>query len=160
MAGNYTLRRRVMFCETDLAGIMHFANFFRWMEEAEHAFYRSMGLSVHPQIDGVTTTRTGWPRVRAQCDYLAPLKFEEEVDVEVSVAEVRQRSVRLAFVFRKLDADATVAATGELVVVSVQADPLTQRMRAVEIPHHFREQLFVASPPPAGSLPLKPHPPL
>ena len=41
--------RRVEFCDTDMAGIVHFANFFRWMESAEVEFLRSLGLSVAVQ---------------------------------------------------------------------------------------------------------------
>ncbi len=141
MAHSFTLRRRVMFCETDLAGIMHFANFFRWMEEAEHAFYRSLGLSVHPMAHGATSTDVGWPRVSAKCDYHAPLKFEEEVDVELQVLEVRSKSVRYRFHFRKLDAASTVAALGELAVVSVTADATTRKMKAVAIPEEFRSRI-------------------
>ena len=141
MAAHFTLRRRVMFWETDLAGIMHFANFFRWMEEAEHAFYRSLGLSVHPLVDGQSATRTGWPRVRALCDYHAPLRFEEEVDIEVSVVEIRSKSVRFGFHFRKIDPNRTLAASGELTVVSVASDRATGQMSAVAVPEAFRLQL-------------------
>jgi YbgC/YbaW family acyl-CoA thioester hydrolase len=142
MASSFTLRRRVLFCETDLAGIMHFANFFRWMEEAEHAFYRSLGLSVHPmQPDGMTDTRVGWPRVSAKCDYHAPLQFEEEVDIEIQVAEVRSKSVRYRFYFRKLDPAGTLAAAGEMAVVSVTADAVSRKMKAVAVPDAFRQQL-------------------
>ena len=47
MAHSYTTTRRVTFAETDLAGILHFSNSFRYMEEAEHAFFRSLGFRVH-----------------------------------------------------------------------------------------------------------------
>ena len=47
-ASNFVYRRRILFHETDLAGIVHFSNFFKYMEEAEHAFVRSIGLSIHP----------------------------------------------------------------------------------------------------------------
>ena len=40
------MTRSVEFAETDLAGIMHFTNFYRWMEVCEHEFLRSIGLSV------------------------------------------------------------------------------------------------------------------
>ena len=36
-------KRRVEFAETDMAGQVHFSNFFRYMEAAEHAFFRSLG---------------------------------------------------------------------------------------------------------------------
>ncbi|MBL8848408.1 MAG: acyl-CoA thioesterase, partial [Planctomycetaceae bacterium] len=42
---HFVSQRRVQFSETDMAGIVHFANFFRWMEEAEHEYFRSLGLT-------------------------------------------------------------------------------------------------------------------
>ena len=46
MPTEFSIPRRVQFSETDMAGIAHFSNFFRMMEEVEHAFFRSVGLSV------------------------------------------------------------------------------------------------------------------
>ena len=34
----FTLHRRVQWYELDSAGIVHFSTYFRYMEEAEHAF--------------------------------------------------------------------------------------------------------------------------
>src|SRR4051794_1938674 len=56
MAFQYS--RRVAFAETDLAGIVHFSTFFRYMEEAEHALWRAAGLPVFQ-----TMNNAGWPRV-------------------------------------------------------------------------------------------------
>ena len=53
MAHEFTLTRRVEFSETDMAGIVHFSNFFRFMESAEHAFFRSLGFSVAGSRDGL-----------------------------------------------------------------------------------------------------------
>ena len=59
MAYEFKATRRVEFSDTDMAGIMHYSNFFRFMETAEHGFYRSLGFSVVMQeID----PRLGWPR--------------------------------------------------------------------------------------------------
>ncbi len=46
MTTPFTTTRRVEFGDTDMAGIMHFANFFRFMESAEIDFLQSLGLSV------------------------------------------------------------------------------------------------------------------
>ena len=56
MPSEYRLRRRVQFYETDMAGIVHFSWFFRYLEEAEHAMWREAGLSI---ADG---SEIGWPR--------------------------------------------------------------------------------------------------
>lgn len=54
MAHEYTATRVVEFSETDLAGIVHFSHFFRWMESAEHEFVRSLGSTVHGESGGLS----------------------------------------------------------------------------------------------------------
>ena len=159
MSHQFTQRRRVSFSETDLAGIMHFSNFFRWMEEVEHAFYRSLGLSVHPLAHGATDTSTGWPRLKASAEYRLPLQFEEQVEVELLVAEMRTKAIRYIFRFWKnpeAAAGRALAATGELVVVAVKAAPGTRTMQSSAIPEAFRSRIEPApaallTPPAAGS---------
>ena len=84
--------RRVQFAETDLAGIVHFTHFFRYMEEAEHALWRAAGLSIAKA--GETT---GWPRLAAAFDYKAPLRFEDEFHVFVRIANVSRRTLQYEF---------------------------------------------------------------
>ena len=129
----------VQFSDTDMAGIMHFANYFRFMERAEHAFFRSLGFSV---IDSAVPKdeRVGWPRVHASCDYLAPLRFEDEVEVEVLIEEVRTRSLRYLFRVRRA-VDGMLAAEGRIAIVCVKKDRATGQMKAVEIPVRIRECL-------------------
>src|SRR5262249_38318741 len=64
--------RRIEFADTDMAGIVHFANFFRFMEVAEVEFLRSRGLSVMATIEDRTIS---FPRVAASCDFLRPVRF-------------------------------------------------------------------------------------
>ncbi len=147
MTFRYHHRRRVLFWETDLAGIAHFSNFFRWMEEAEHAFYRSLGLSVHPLRPDPGEEGTGWPRLKASAEYRLPLRFEEEFEIELLVAELRSKAIRYELKFWKnpdVPDGRQLAARGELVVVSVRADPETGEMRAKTIPDTFRSRISAA----------------
>ena len=59
MSEPFRVTRRVEFGDTDMAGIVHFSNFFRYMESAETAFLRARGLSVAWRDGGV---RYGFPR--------------------------------------------------------------------------------------------------
>jgi acyl-CoA thioester hydrolase len=140
----YVHRHRVRFHETDLAGIVHFSNFFRMMEEAEHAFFRSIGESIHPPQQG-TPIRQGWPRVRAACDFHAPLFFEEEIDIEVYLTDIRPRSLRYEMLFWKhpeapLD-QRVKSATGELVVVRVEANAAARSISSVPFSDELRAKL-------------------
>jgi acyl-CoA thioester hydrolase len=88
----FITRRKVEFAQTDMAGIVHFANYYRWMEEAEHDFFRSHGLKVmERQPDG--TVYIGWPRVSCSCQYEAPAHYEDELELHVRVERVGFKSV-------------------------------------------------------------------
>lgn len=155
MAHRFTYRKRVEFADTDVAGIMHFANFFRFMEVAEHAFYRDLGFSVHPFRNEPEEgePRVGWPRVHASADFRLPLRFEEVVEIELLIEEIRNKTVTYYFQFWKnpdSEEERAIAATGRFTVVSVSMDATTRKMKAVAIPHEWREKLSVA---PAGMIP-------
>ncbi len=139
MPHEFTLSHRVEFSETDMAGIVHFANFYRMMENAEHAFFRSLGFSIHAH-DGSATI--GWPRVNASCEFLKPLRFEEVVDIQLLVAEVRPRSIRYAFRFWKSDAGERVEiARGSVTAVCATVDKTTGKLGAVAIPEAIRASI-------------------
>lgn len=142
MACEFTMKHRVEFSDTDMAGIMHFAGFFRFMERTEHAFFRSLGFSIHMEEDG---KRFGWPRVHASCDYKRPLRFEDEVEVRLVVREKRERSLSYDFIFRMAgEPDGPEVARGALTVVCVAKDAETGQMRAVPMPERFAALVEVA----------------
>lgn len=143
MLSEFTLTRTVEFSETDMAGIMHFANFFRWMEATETAFYRSLGL---PLISFVPGEVVGWPRVNATCAFRAPLRFGDTVAVRLIVKELRTRAVVYAFQFRKVvdgRPEPGLAAQGEIAAVCVGGDG-RGGMVAQPLPDMFRALVCAA----------------
>ena len=146
MAYEFKAVRRVEFSETDMAGIVHFSNFFRYMETAEHGFYRSLGFSVMlAQFD----PPLGFPRVHAACDYRRPLRFEDMFEIHLLVKEKRSRVLNYRFRFSKLPKEdggaPELVATGDLTVVCVTHQPNTP-MEAVPIPAALASLIDVAPP--------------
>ena len=153
MAHTFRITERVQFSDTDMAGIMHFSNFFRFMERVEHAFCRSLGCSVFPQGEDATN-QVGWPRVDASCSYRLPLRFEDEVEIELLVAELGSKTIK--YLFRFWNADKELAAEGGITIICVRHDPETGRMKARDLPDFITELLDEAPPellasPPSGS---------
>jgi acyl-CoA thioester hydrolase len=93
----FRTRRFVEFSDTDMAGIMHFSAFFRYMEGAEHELLRSLGFSVYSEVDGVPIS---FPRVAASCEYHSPARCEDVLEIEVAVQRVGEKSVTYGFSFR------------------------------------------------------------
>lgn len=144
MAYEFRYRRRVEFPETDLAGIVHFSNYFRYMEAAEHAFFRSLGLSVHFEQDGRVI---GWPRVATDCSYSRPLKFEDEFEIHLLVRQKNHKSLTYDFHFS--DDRGRRIAKGSIKVACVDYDPATGKMQSITIPE-FISQKIEEAPTPAA----------
>ena len=129
----HQINRRVEFYETDMAGIVHFTNFFRFMEACEHDFLRTLDHELHGVVEGL---ETGWPRVNATCDYRAPARFGDELTVSLFVEEVRNRSVRYRFEITK---EATLVAEGRLSVAHVAMTE--DGIKAVPLPDELSKKL-------------------
>jgi YbgC/YbaW family acyl-CoA thioester hydrolase len=141
MACEFKLTRRVEFHETDLAGIVHHSNFFRYMEAAEHAFFRSLGFSIAThQVE----PPVGWPRVRAECDFKSPLRFEDEVEIHLLVEEKKSKALTYRFRLTKLNAPAPrLVAQGRLTVVCVTRNA-EGSMTATTIPNEIADKIEAA----------------
>jgi len=140
MAYQFKIRRLVEFSDTDMAGIVHHAVYYRYMESAEHAFFRSLGLSVAPPQ---TPASVGWPRVHTEADFSAPLRFEDEVEIRLLVAEKKSKALTYAFRLRKLNAPQPVeVARGAITVVCVRM--VKGRMKATNIPKAIAAKIQVA----------------
>jgi len=126
--------RRVEFGDTDMAGIVHFVNFFRYMEAAETEFLRARGLSVAWQDHG---QRVGFPRVQVACEYFKPAYFEDLLTIEVRLEKVGEKSLVWGFDFLRGD---QLLARGKITSVCCRSNP-DHRMVSVPIPPEIRAKL-------------------
>lgn len=151
MAYEFRYTRKFNFYETDMAGIAHFSNFFRWMEEAECAFFESLGANfVQPLKDN--TAFRGWPRVRTHCEYHAPVRFGDELIVHLLVKELKVRAIEYVFYFYagKSGSEPAHVATGGMTTVCIEGDlAFGAKLEARAIPDELLKQLEAA---PAESL--------
>ena len=130
----FRINRRVEYSDTDTSGIVHFSRFFVFMETAEHEFLRSLGTSVDQEVDG---RRISWPRVSARCDYRAPARFGDTLEIGVRVARRGVKSMTYGFEFR---CGETLVAEGKMTSACcvIRADA---RPEAIEIPAWFLERI-------------------
>jgi acyl-CoA thioesterase FadM len=80
-----TIRRRIEWMDTDAAGIYHWTTAFRLAEAAEAELHTQLGIA------GITFGRT--PRVAVEAQFRRQLRFNDEVDVELTVERVGGASV-------------------------------------------------------------------
>lgn len=138
--------RVVEFCDTDMAGIVYFANFFRFMESAEHAYLRACGLSVVTTWQGQTIT---FPRVSVSCDYVKPARFEEELTTEVRVDRIGRTSIRYRFTVLRAEEE---LARGQITAVLCRILE-DHTLESFPFPDELRERILAG---PAGHTPQVP----
>jgi 4-hydroxybenzoyl-CoA thioesterase/acyl-CoA thioester hydrolase len=134
MGTPYRTRRMVEFHDTDMAGIMHFSAFFQYMEMAEHELLRSLGFSVYSTAGG---EHISFPRVAASCDYHAPARCEDVLEIEVRVERVGEKSITYDFRF---SLDGRDVATGSMTSVCCHVEPGSPP-RSTKIPAEMAEKL-------------------
>jgi len=123
---------RVTWADTDAAQVVHYSNYFRFFEKAEEEFYAHLGFSF---VD-VATRDLWFPRVEAFCQYKKPAKFNDLIEVELTIEELKEKSIKYGFkVFNKESEE--LLAEGYLVIVV--ADKKSQK--AVPIPSEIVEKL-------------------
>jgi len=134
MPYEFRTQRRIEFCDTDQAGVVHFSRFFIFIETAEHEFLRSLGTSVAAKLDGM---QLGWPRLAASCEYLSPAKFEDVLDIRLLVMRKGTKSLTYKFEISK---DDKLVARGQVSAACCICDP-EKGFQAIPIPSFIMEQI-------------------
>ena len=130
----FVMPRRVEFVDTDMAGIVHFTAFFRYMETAEHELFRTLGLSL---VDMQSDPPLGWPRVSCGFDFLRPLRYQDAFEVHIGVAHISRSSITYeADIMR----DGKTLARGHSTSACCAVGPGSE-IRPVPIPDEIRAKL-------------------
>src|SRR3954466_5059726 len=86
--------QRVMWSDTDPAGIVWFGVFFRYFEHAEEDLFRRLGSDrtavIHKQ--GILM-----PRTSLQSRFRSPARLGDEIVVGVGIASMTERRIEFAF---------------------------------------------------------------
>ena len=106
---------RVRWVDTDVAGVMHYTNFFRYFEACEQEFYRSLGAT-HAKIR--EKYKVMLPRVEAHCVYRVACKYDDLIEVVMKVKEITDKTVTYEFQLNKKETN-QLAAEGYLKCIAV-----------------------------------------
>lgn len=140
MINSISIKRSVEFYETDMAGIVHFSNYFRWMESAETQFFKKLNVPITTKEE---TIISGWPKVEAYCNFTAPLKFQDEIEILLMVKDLRNHSIRYEFEFYKIENDAkTKVAKGGMITVFAKFNLLENTLSASLLEESLKNKIL------------------
>jgi len=129
----FITKLRVSWVDTDAAQIVHFSNYLRFFEKAEEEFYRSIGLNFEAIAEKYGLLL---PRVEAFCRYMAPSRFNDLLEIRLSIKELGKKSIKYGFKVYNANSGRQVA-EGYIVVVATDE----KIEKAAELPKEFVEKL-------------------
>jgi 4-hydroxybenzoyl-CoA thioesterase len=140
----------IRFADIDHAGIVYFPRFFHYFHVAFEEMWRER-LGARAYVSLLDDDRLGFPAVRAECDYRAPLRFGDVAEIELRVVKLGRTSVTFGYrVYRAAEpgtqssVEGWVEGSGRLLAAegsTVSAIVDLSRFAAVEPPEKVRELL-------------------
>lgn len=84
---------RVIFGDTDQMGVVYYANYLRFFEAARAAYWRSLGKT----YKDLEREQVALPVAEAHCNYRRPAHYEDLLEINISVGEMRAASIRFDY---------------------------------------------------------------
>ncbi|MDP8012138.1 MAG: acyl-CoA thioesterase [Thermoplasmata archaeon] len=123
--GNFIYKYRVAWVDTDNLGVVHFSNYFRICERAEEEFMNSINIPFD------ATNSISMPRVKAECNYKFPLRFNEIAEVTINVKELGKKHIKYEYQIYN-STQGRISAICEIVVVAID-----KNFKSISIPEEI-----------------------
>lgn len=98
---------RVIYGDTDQAGVVYYANYLRWFERGRAELLRQIGLP----YGAIEQQGFYFPVTEVNCRYHQPARYDEVVKIETHIAELGRASLTFSYRICR-DSDDTLLATG------------------------------------------------
>lgn len=122
---------RVYYEDTDMGGVVFYANYLKYMERGRTEWLRALGVN---QSDLATAEQRGFMVVRVDVRYISPARLDDLLQIESEVTRMGRASLHFA---------QSVSRRGELIAQSnIQVCCVeTVNMRVAAIPKSVRTKL-------------------
>ena len=93
----------VRFADVDHAGIVYYPRFFHYFHVAFEELWRAR-LGARAYVELLDRDRIGFPAVRAECDFVSPLRFGDTCELELRIGKLGGKSIVFRYdVYRGAD---------------------------------------------------------
>jgi len=130
----------IRFGDTDPYGVVYFASYFRYCHHGIEDFLRQNGLPPHQLFRNVEEG-FGLPVVGAACDFLRPVKYGDELRLNVSITRAGKKALTFGFHFYHKE-NGELVARGHATVVAID-----RSWKSTALPDRIRKAVEPFLPP-------------
>lgn len=128
------MKIRIFYHDTDCGGVVYYANYLKYIEEARTEFFESRGI----MIKDLAKEGTLFVVARQEIDYKSPAFYADILDVSTKVGNIS--TVKIEFLHEVKNQKNQVVCNAKTIMVCVDAS-----IRPRAIPDELRDKLEVAS---------------
>lgn len=121
---------RVYYEDTDLGGVVYYANYLRFLERARSEWLRALGIS---QSALLADERLLFVITSVEIQYLKPARFEDTLTVTVELERMRRASMNFRQAVVRSGPDGELLCTARVTAACLDTDNLRPR----PIPAHL-----------------------
>jgi len=127
----FTTRTRARYAETDTSGIVYYGSYLLYFEVGRIEMFRQLALPYDAAL----------PIVETHCRYRAPAHFDELLEVQSFVRELRSKGFSIGCEVRRVEGDGALTLLAEGYTAMVTVD---EQRRPVPLPARYRDALSAA----------------
>lgn len=115
---------RVYYEDTDLGGVVYYANYLKFLERARSEWLRHLGVSQSRLLE---SERLLFAITAVEVNYLKPARFEDELTVTVVLERLRRASMAFGQEIRRRGPDGELLCTARVTAACLDADSMRPR---------------------------------
>ncbi|MDD3274990.1 MAG: thioesterase family protein [Candidatus Omnitrophica bacterium] len=125
------MKQRIYYHHTDCGGVVYYANYLDFLEEARTEYFAQKGSSIKQLSDSGVM----FVVMRQEIDYKYPAVYADDLDIKTSVGEMT--GVRIEFLHEIYNQDSRLIVKARTVLVCVD-----RSLKPQAIPEELRKKLL------------------
>jgi len=127
------IKVKIYYHDTDCGGVVYYANYLKYFEQARTEFFKERGVS----INGLADSGTFFVVVRQEVDYKSPAVYGDTLLVYSRVADIT--AVKVDFEHQVKSEESQLICQARTVLVCVDSD-----LKPKAIPQDLKEKISVS----------------
>lgn len=120
MTDDFSIEKKVYYHDTDCGGVVYYANYLKYLEEARTEFFLDRGID----LKELTEKKVLFAVARVEIEYKSPARYQDRLKVFTKVEEARLSTIRFSQEIRR-EGKTVVKANTTLVCVGENFKPLS-----------------------------------
>lgn len=124
------MKKRIYYHDTDCGGVVYYANYLKFLEEARTEYFELKNASIKQLADSGIM----FVVARQEIDYKAPAKYADELDIQAQTGEIT--GVRIEFLHEICNQNRQIIVKAKTILVCVD-----RNLKPQAIPEELRKKL-------------------